>query len=332
MAGLLTLWTLAGLAISGETRCPSAAAVRAELGQLRQGRAPDASDGARISLARRGGRLRVVLLGRDGSELMARELPAGGRCRALARSTALLIEVWTGQGRTVVALQDGGVALQDGAAARQDGAAARQSDAVSVTRPAPAEVRPEGEADEALTAAGTARVARLWNLEVAAGALGSVAGGFAGGAALDVTLRRPAALGLKAGLAATGERAVRLGHSAVAWMRPGAMLGFAYRVAAGGFRFDLHGDVVLAAVVARAGAGFVAPRSAVNFDVGIGAGVRLLRPLRFSPGGMELAPFVELRAVEWVRGAQVMSLDGSGTERFPAIEVLVALGFSLGSR
>ena len=114
MAGLLTLWTLVGLAISGETRCPSPAAVRAELGQLRQGRAPDASDGARISLARRGGRLRVVLLGPDGSELMARELPAGGRCRALARSTALLIEVWSGQGRTAVPQEEGVVALQDG--------------------------------------------------------------------------------------------------------------------------------------------------------------------------------------------------------------------------
>jgi len=242
---LLGLGLLAGLQVTAEGTCPTAAAVQARLQRM----LPQLQDlpPVHAHLAPIFELLRVEVRSEDGALLSVRDLPRTDPCADLAEAAAVAI--------TSALLS------------------APRAPMLPPVRPPSPPPRPRPTPPHAAPPQLDAGVA------VALAAAGS--GTAVGGTVVLHAAPAGRALGVRLALAGTALRQEGLGDGLAGWTRLQFELGPRYRVRPGRVVVDVHAHAA-AALVYVAGQGFAKDYQSWGWDVGVGGGVRVGLPLRWA--------------------------------------------------
>jgi hypothetical protein len=124
------------------------------------------------------------------------------------------------------------------------------------------------------------------------------------------------------GILGIGLRSVPLGPGSGVFTRAAARVGVGYRILPRAFTLDVAADLPLA-LLYGAGEGFDNNQTALGFDVGLSASLRLGR--RLGP----VQPFVEAALVGWLRSSQLTVAGGVvDSVELPRLEALFSLGLT----
>ncbi len=287
---LLGLGLLAGLRVTAEGACPTAAAVEARLQQMLpqlQGLPPVHAHIEPIFEL-----VRVEVRSEDGALLSVRDLPRTDPCADLAVAAAVAIT----------------------------------SALLSVPRTPvlPPVIPPPRAPVPPLRRAAVIVPPPQVDVGVAL-ALAAASSGATGAGQLVMYAAPPGqAWGARLGLSAAALRREALGADTGAlWTRAQVELGPRYRVWPGRLLVDLHAQAS-AALLYVTGQGYAVDYQSWGWDVGLGGGLRVGLPLRWAMPWLGVAATGSLRAQE----LRVLGQTDSG--RLPRFDVLLALGFSAG--
>jgi hypothetical protein len=164
-------------------------------------------------------------------------------------------------------------------------------------------------------------------VEVGASVLASVvAGGVAPAAMAQVALIRPdAPFALGLGVLAVGAHAAAVLPGSAIWRRLGGVVELQSQGRWRSVQLQLHAGLALSAL-AIDGESLPVTRSAVIFDPGVVAGLRL----RVRAG--RLLPWLEATAVSWPRAHSVYLQGSAASTPLPSFEALLGVGLAFESR
>ena len=290
---LLGLGLLAGLRVTAEGACPTAAAVEAHLQQMLP----------QLQICPRCAPTWSRSLSCCGSRCAAK-MARYFRC-ATCRARRPVRQ--SGRGRSGGDYQR--LAKCPARAAAPPGAASRGGSAGAA----------------AAWAADPLRTAAQVDAGVAVALAAAASGATVGGMLVIHAAPRGKAFGVRLGLTGTRWRREALGDSGAGaeWTRLQLEVGPRYRLRPGRLVVDLHAQAA-AALVEVAGQGFAANYQSWGWDVGVGGGLRVGLPLRWA------LPWVGVAGTGYLRTQQLRVLGQPDTGQLPRFDVLVALGFSAG--
>jgi hypothetical protein len=298
MTALLSAWVwlaLGPVAVEGTAACPGAADIAARVAALLPAARPtDAPDVVRLD-DDADGALRVTLDRPDGTSIGERALARTFSCDDLAAAVAVVVAAW-------------------------------ESDVHPEFQPPPS-VAPSIAVTPASPPSPRARTPTRF--DVGAAVSGSLAPTSSGaGPALGALLAGSwtparARVGARLTLATTTLRDLSLASGQVSWRRLEAALGPQLRLTSAAKRWalDLHADARLAWLTAT-GDGFTNDIGAGDLDVGLGAGVRVLRMRG------DVVPWLELAADGWPRREQAYATPSGASVTLPRLDATLALGLS----
>ena len=301
MLGIALSLALGLLTLDADGNCPSAAEVAAALAPLLPSPAVRARQHAVISSDDKA--LTLRLLGESGELILARQIDEVD-CRERARAVAVVIAA---EERELSALPPIPPPAAPTLAAAPASASADSLTVTVARRPTRPRERPA--------------------YELSAAFVSSISGDgqFAPGVTAAVALgRHDGAFAARIALRGDGERALALGGGEAHWTRISLSAGALYRLRHGRWDFDVDAGFVAALLLVQ-GSGYADDQSAINFDPGLEAGVRLALRWRF------LTPFVGAALSGWLRGQQVATNASAAQTEIPRVEVALTVGAGFGN-
>ena len=313
------LWLAGLLEIVGPTTCPSAADVSAAWRRLG---GPVADAPRRVVLSDAAEGVSITLLDEAGRTLAEQTIPATGRCRALASTAAVIVGAWLAHLRLASPATDAPAPPVPPAPTPLP--AIDAPPAAPATSPRPPVVAaptvPAARVSVVRAAASPPRV--RWALSAGAvAALTGTAAAAGGELALSLAPARGGFSG-RLSLLGVGPRQQPLGSGAASFTRVALALGPAYRWWRGRWGLEAHAAALTALLVVH-GVGFDVNRQALDFDVGLGGGARVL--LRLGP----VVSHLGVAVAGWLR-TQTVRVDDLSTE-LPRYDVLFVAGLGFGS-
>jgi hypothetical protein len=160
--------------------------------------------------------------------------------------------------------------------------------------------------------------------EIGVGFVAGLDAAFAPGGILDVQLApRSSRFGGRLALLGAAPRTIALGTGEARYARPMVQLGPNLRFRPWRMLLDLHAEASLAVLIVE-GRGFTTSQRDVDFDLGLGGGVRAA--IRIGP----VAPFIGASALGWTREQKLQVTGMAAVASLPRYEISIAIGATFG--